>query len=126
MQITKITKNLRHVALAAACLLPFTSAMAADSYDPATGLVTVESIIVGTTEYRNVVVQPGSVVSYSTAAPSSTLDTVDLTKGLLTLRSIAVGTTVFSDVVITVANVISIGSSAPAPATVPVTITVTG
>ncbi len=95
-------------------LLSFTSAFAADSYDPATGYVTIESIIVGSTHYRNVVLVPGNVVSFSTAPATATEDFLDLLSGRLTIRSITAGGVDFSDVVLMLASVVSIGSSEPA------------
>lgn len=121
----QILKKMRRVSLAVACLLPMVSANAVDSLDLATGLVTIGAIVVGTTEYRNVVIDVASVVSFSTAPATAAADSVDLAKGQLTIASITVAGTTYTNVVVTVKSVRSVGSSAPAPTT-PVTITVTG
>ena len=98
---------LRIVTLAVALLLPFSTARAINSYSPATGLVIVDSIIVGDGEFKNAVIQPEQLISYSTLPPTSTVNMMDWTTGQLTLYAVTVGTTIFSNVIITVKNVVS-------------------
>lgn len=121
----QILKKLRTLSLAAACLLPLMSmpAAAADSVDLSTGLVTIGSIVVGATEYKNVVIEIASIVSFSTAPATLTADKVDLSTGRLTIAAITVAGTTYTNVEVTVKAIRSVGSSAPAPTT-PVTITV--
>lgn len=106
-------KKMRIAVLVAALALPFTSAMAADSFDVATGRVTVGSLVVGATEYKNIVLTPGALISFSTAAATSTDDVFDFATGQLTLRSLTVGGVTYTNVVITVGSLISVGSSGP-------------
>ena len=106
-------KKVRIAVLLAALLLPISSALAADSIDLATGRVTIGSLVIGTTEYRNIVLIPGSLVSFSTAPATSTDDVFDFATGHLTIRSLTVNGVTYSNVVITVASLISVGSSGP-------------
>lgn len=99
--------------LGAALLLASSLAFAADSFDLATGRVTIGSLVIGTTEYRNIVLIPGQVVSFSNAPATSTDDVFDFATGHLTIRSLAVNGVAYSNVVITVASLISVGSSVP-------------
>lgn len=89
------------------------TAHAADVFDPATGQLTVEAIVLNDTLYRAVVLVPASVISYSTAPATASADSVDLATGRLTLRSLNVGGVSFSDVVLTVSSVVSVGSATP-------------
>lgn len=106
-------KKVRIAVLLAALMLPISSALAADSIDMATGRITIGSLVIGATEYRNIVLVPGSLVSFSTAPATATDDVLDLATGQLTIRSLTVGGVTYTNVVITVASVISIGSSVP-------------
>ncbi len=114
-QMTSHWKKTRVAALIVAFALGGGYAQAADTFDPATGLITIGSIIVGDTEYRDVVVEIGSLVSYSTVPDTSTMDRFDAATGQLTIRSIAVNGTTFANVVITIKSVRGLGASNPAP-----------
>ena len=86
---------------------------AADSFDAATGQVTVEVIVVGDTLYRNLVLVPGALISYSSGPVTSQNDVFDINTGRLTLRALSFAGALYSDVVITVERVVSVGSSTP-------------
>lgn len=89
------------------CLLNTPSAMAVNSYDPNSGLIAIDSIIVDLADFKNIVVQPDQLVSYSVSPTTSTVNTFDRVTGHVTLYSLTVGTTTYSNVVITVKTVIS-------------------
>lgn len=97
--------------LAATLMATCTPAMAINTYDPATGWVTIDSISDAFTEYKNSVVEPDEIISYSTNPPTSNVNTVrsDWTtlKTLITLHSIIVDGILFSNVVFTIKKVIS-------------------
>jgi hypothetical protein len=56
-------------ALLALSFLAFSTPNHADSYDPVTNLLTINSIQVGNTLYSNVVVTVGSIISIGSATP---------------------------------------------------------
>ena len=101
---------------ASACLIWLVTAATAHAdavFDPATGQLTLDAIVLDATLYRAVVVVPGSVISYSTAPATAPVDSFDTGTGRLTLRSISVGGTRFNDVVLTVASLVRVGSATP-------------
>lgn len=106
-------KKMRIAVLLAALMLPFASAYAVDTFDLTTGRVTIGSLVIGATEYRNIVLVPGSLVSFSTAPATATDDVFDFATGQLTIRSLTVNGVTYTNVVITVASLISVGSSVP-------------
>lgn len=88
-------------------LVHLTPVMAVNIYNPATGLVTIDSIHDVLFEYKNVVVEPNQLISYNTTLPTSIKNTFDGFTGQITLYSVMVDTTVFSDVVFTLKKVVS-------------------
>ncbi len=99
---------------AAACLaslVAVTTVHAADVFDPATGYLTIDAILLDATLYRSVVVVPASVISYSNAPATAPADSFDGATGRLTLRSLSVLGTSYADVVLTVSRVVSVGSA---------------
>ncbi|OYT92919.1 MAG: hypothetical protein CFE43_06495 [Burkholderiales bacterium PBB3] len=112
MRLRLKTATLRRVCLLyLAWLASAASANAADAFDPATGQLTIDAIVLDATLYRAVVVVPASVISFSNAPPTVSADSFDGATGRLTLRSVSVGGTAYSDVVLTVATVVSVGSA---------------
>lgn len=92
---------------------PLTCANAADFFDPGTGQVRLDSVLVGATRYQSVVVMPGTLVSLGSGAAKAAETYFDLASGQLTIRELTVGASIYPDVVITVAKVLAVGSSAP-------------
>lgn len=105
--------RLKAVVACLAMAASFSNAHAAAAYDPMSGQLTIDAVVLNDTLYRGVVVVPASVISYSTAPPTAPSDSVDPATGRLTLRSLSVGGTSYADVVLTVTSVVSVGSATP-------------
>lgn len=90
-----------------------------DHFDPATGLVTIASVVVGDIEYQAVVVEIGRLISYRTTPATSRQDVFDPATGQLTIRSLWVAGFAYTDVVITVKSVRSVGATKPVPPSTP-------
>jgi hypothetical protein len=92
---------------------PLTCIHAADVFDPGTGQVRLDSVLVGATRYQSVVVIPGRLVSVGSGAAKAPETYFDLATGQLTIRQLTAGESTYPDVVITVASVLAVGSNAP-------------
>lgn len=99
------------ITLATTSMATYTPAMATNTYDPATGLVTIDSISDAFAEYKNSVVEPDEIISYSTNPPTSSVNTIfsdkETIKTFFKLHSITVDGILFSNVVFTIKKVIS-------------------
>jgi hypothetical protein len=98
------------------------AAHAIDTYDPATGILSIPLVIVGSTAYTNVqvFVAPGDVVSVG--GGSAALDGADSYDGTqLTIPAVQVGNTVYTNVQVSVGlpNVLAVGGSVPKPNSAP-------
>jgi hypothetical protein len=98
------------------------AAHAVDTYDPATGILTIPMVIVGGTAYLNVQVFVGAanpVVGGGTPNLAAA-DTYD--GAVLTIPAVQVGNTVYANVQVAVGlpNVRGVGGSTPKPASAPV------
>ncbi len=117
-----ITRCLYRLLLVLLCL---PAAAGADTFDLATGRLTLSSIQVGNTIYTDVVVTVGAVISVggsrlaplSGPAPVTGTDTFDAFTGRLTLPAVQAGNTIFTDVVITVGGILGVGGSHPVVST---------
>lgn len=99
------------ITLTTALMAICTPAMAINTFDPATGLVTIDFISDAFAEYKNSVVEPDEIISYSTDSPTSSVNTIfsdtKTIKTLVKLHSITVDGILFSNVVFTIKKVIS-------------------
>lgn len=86
-------------------------ALAADTYQASTNVLTIPQVKVADTMYSDVQVTVGSVVSIGSDVAADSYDTFDTSNGQLSIPSVLVGDTKFYNVVITVGSVVSIGSS---------------
>ncbi|MEN9373267.1 MAG: hypothetical protein RIR79_819 [Pseudomonadota bacterium] len=91
----------------------------AASFNSATGLITLEAVQVGTTEYHGVQIRIGQVLRYTTLPATATVDAFDPATGQLTIRSITVGGVRYTNVVVTVQSVYAVASASPAGTVAP-------
>ena len=80
-----------------------------DSFDSATGQLTINNVTVGTTTYCNVVATVSKVVSVGVAPANGTSDTFDPNTGRLTIPSVSVSGIKYYNVVVTIGSVLSAG-----------------
>jgi hypothetical protein len=93
------------------CLIGSATACAADSYDRATGQLTIPTMAIGSATYVNVLLTVGHIVSGPTGgSPNGNEDTYDPATGRLTVPSVTVGSTTYYNVVVTVNRLISVGN----------------
>lgn len=97
------------------------NAIFGDSFDPATGFITIGAIVAGDTEYQDVVVEIGRLISYRTTPATSRQDVFDPATGQVTIRSLLVAGVQYTDVVITVKSVRSVGAAKSVPSDTPLT-----
>jgi hypothetical protein len=94
---------------------------ATDTYNPANSQLTIPSVVLGDTVYKNVIITVGPILTVGgsnqdlkyPAKPSTTPDTYDPYKNQLTIPSVSAYGFVYYDVVINVGVVLSVGSSEP-------------
>jgi uncharacterized repeat protein (TIGR03803 family) len=98
-----------------ASLLGGGSTLAADSYDPTSGQLTIPTLQLGTTTYSNVVVKVGPLVSGPAGSSGYTAaDSYSPVLNELTVPSVTVGSAPYYNVVVKVAGLVSIGGVAGA------------
>lgn len=101
-------------------LMVCTTGYAADSFDPATQLLTISSVVVGDKIYSNVKIEVGGVISVggnstdgvSVAPSANAIDTFDIATGHLSIASVSALGQTYYNVVITIGAVQSVGSEA--------------
>ena len=102
-------------------LLISNNVFAIDTYNPANGQLTISTVVVGDTIYKNVVVMVNSVISvggssldkqYPTKS-TSTFDTYDAFKNQLSIPNVSAFDLIYYDVVINVGTILAVGSSEP-------------
>lgn len=101
------------------CLL-MPAARAADSFDPATGILTIPLVVVGNTVYTNVRITVGVVLGIGGGTAASTVDSFNGITNQLTIPSVTVGSLTYTNVVVTVGSVLSVGPAAVMSATAPI------
>lgn len=87
-------------------------ALAADSFNPSNGQLTIPAVLVGNTTYNNVVVTVGSVVSVGDAPAMNLVDVYNPDTNKLFIPAVNVGDKKYYNVVATVGNVISLSGAA--------------
>lgn len=100
------------------CLVMASNAYAIDAYNHVTNQLTIPSVVLGNTLYKDVVITVGPVLTVGgsnldskyPAKPSSMYDTYDANKNQLTIPSVTAYGFVYYDVVISVGTVLSVGS----------------
>lgn len=112
MHVPDLFLKLRHwrkVACFFVAMLPLFGS-AADSFDPATGILTIPLVVSGNTSYTNVRI---TIAGYRIGGgiPTSSYDTYNPVTNQLTIPSVTVGTATYNNVVVTVGTVLSIGSA---------------
>ena len=90
-------------------LISFTSANAADIYDPKTNQLTIDAVLVGQTTYSNVVVNVGSVVSVGSGVANGTVDLYNSLNNQLIIPSVTSSIGNYTNVVINVGSVVTVG-----------------
>lgn len=105
-------------------LLGGSAGACADTYDPATNVLTIPVVTVGNTAFTNVRITVGSVISVGGGTAANAFDTYDAATNLLTIPSVSIGATTYTNVVIAVGSLISVGGSAPVPASAPLLVLV--
>lgn len=100
-------------AVAALLALAAGAGHAVTTWDPARPAeVRIGSLVLGDTQYTDLVVTLGEVIRFSAIGPTRTYDTYNPANGQLTIASVGVGGTTLHDVVVTVAGVVSVGGAA--------------
>jgi hypothetical protein len=98
------------------------AAHAMDTYDPATGLLTIPLVIVGDMAYTNVQVFVGPANAVTVGGGGAVLDAADTYDGTrLTIPAVQVGNTVYTNVQVSIGlpNVRAVGGSMPKPLSAP-------
>jgi hypothetical protein len=80
-----------------------------DSYDMASGQLTIPVVSVGSDNYKNVVVKVGSVLSVGSAPANSAYDSFNTANGQLTIPMVTVGSTTYYNVVVSNLSVLTLG-----------------
>ena len=83
---------------------------AADTYDPATNQLTIQSVSAGGTVYNDVVVTVGGIVRLDGGTPSGSVDIYDFASNQLLIPSVLVNGTTYTNVVISVGQIVSVGA----------------
>lgn len=112
MHLSELCARLRHwrrVAGFFVTMLPLLGS-AADTFDAATGILTIPLVVIGNTSYSNVRITVGAVVGIGGGTPASSFDTFNPVTNQLTIASVTVGTATFNNVVVTVGTVLGVGA----------------
>ena len=89
----------------------YTISNAADSYDIATGILTIPQVNVNGTLYNNVTITIGEVASVGSLLVPDTYDTYNSNNGQLTIPVVKVGSATYYSVVVPVKEVRSYGTT---------------
>lgn len=86
-------------------------AMAADSYEASTNVLTIPQVKVGDTLYSDVQISVGTIVSVGSNVTADTYDTYNALTNQLSIPVVTVGSATYYDVVITVGPILKVGTS---------------
>jgi hypothetical protein len=97
------------------------NAFAIDTYNPANNQLTIPTVIVGATAYKDVVITVGSVVSIGgtgqdpkyPAKSTAVFDSYDIQKKQLSIPNVTAYGSTYHDVIINVGDILAVGSSHP-------------
>ena len=91
------------------CMANF--AMAADSYEASTNVLTIPQVKVGDTLYSDVQISVGTIVSVGSNGAADTYDTYNALTNQLSIPVVRVGSATYYDVVITVGPILNVGTN---------------
>ena len=91
------------------CMANF--AMAADSYEASTNVLTIPQVKVGDTLYSDVQISVGIIVSVGSNVAADTYDTYNALTNQLSIPVVRVGSATYYDVVITVGPILNVGTN---------------
>lgn len=91
------------------CMANF--AMAADSYEASTNVLTIPQVKVGDTLYSDVQIGVGTIVSVGSNVAADTYDTYNALTNQLSIPVVRVGSATYYDVVITVGPILKVGTN---------------
>ncbi len=92
-------------------------ANATDSYDPATMVLSIPTLVIGSASYADVTVTVGRIVTLpSGSSANGSVDRFDPASGQLTVQSVTLGNNTYYNAVVTVASLGAIGSVSGADA----------
>jgi len=91
------------------CMANF--AMAADSYEASTNVLTIPQVKVGDTLYSDVQISVGTIVSVGSNVAADTYDTYNALTNQLSIPVVRVGSATYYDVVITVGPILNVGTN---------------
>lgn len=97
-------KRMSHL-LTVLLLLLVRPVLATDTYDPATGVLTIPAVQVGDNYFKNVQVSVGSIIKVGQTTSTTLIDVYDAATNQLRIPSVRVGSTTYSDVTVTVGKV---------------------
>jgi hypothetical protein len=86
-------------------------AMAADSYEASTNVLTIPQVKVGDTLYSDVQIGVGTIVSVGSNVAADTYDTYNALTNQLSIPVVTVGSATYYDVVITVGPILKVGTN---------------
>jgi hypothetical protein len=97
------------------------NAFAIDTYNPANNQLTIPTVIVGATAYKDVVITIGSIVSLGgssqdpkyPAKSTAVFDSYDIQNKQLNIPNVTAYGSTYYDVVINVGDILAVGSSHP-------------
>jgi len=93
-----------------AALFVSCSCWAADTFNAATGQLTIQSVSASGTIYNNVVITVGSVIDVRGGNPTGNIDIYDPITNQLSIPSVVANGTTYTNVVISVGQIVSVGA----------------
>ena len=87
------------------------AAYGADTFNPASGQLTVPALVIGSATYFNVVLKPGAVLGIAGGAPNGSMDTYNPALKQLTVPAVAVGAATYTNVLVAVTSLVSVGAA---------------
>jgi len=104
---------MKKILLSISLIFSFAQVWASDTYNPVNGQLTIPIVRVGSTNYTNVVITVGKVLSVGTNPTPYAVDFYQAATNQLIIPIVNVGSNTFNNVVVNVGSVISIGGQMP-------------
>jgi hypothetical protein len=109
----RILLKISSFAIGICSLILSNPSLAADTYNFASGVLSIPLVKVGSNYYREVQITIGEIKSVELGAPKAQFDEYDLTKNLLTIPTVKVGDQTYTNVSVTVGQVLCISCPLP-------------
>ena len=109
----RIPLKISSFAIGICSLILSNPSLAADTYNFASGVLSIPLVKVGSNYYREVQITIGEIKSMELGAPKAQFDEYDFTKNLLTIPTVKVGDQTYTNVSVTVGQVLCISCPLP-------------